>query len=422
MKIKFYLERKPSKSGESAIWCYVRENKESIYLNTGQRIKPELWDKEKQSGNLRLTRDNIIKADLKSLNHYLEVFNTKIWDIERLIRSNHPDAGFTVIVDAIKRHFNKKREGLFDIFDEFLKIKEPEVSKQAIFKFKRVKSLLEDYQKFYHDTLTFDKITPLFFSKFYTFLIANKNMINNTANKNIQFLKTFLIWANNNKYTDNSSYKSFRSKSEQNEVIYLTEDELIKLYNLKLDEDKFKRDRDRLLRVRDIFVFQCFTGVRYSDIENISREDISGATWKVRTKKTHQIIEIPLNSYALSILAKYSEFPQPLPVISNQKMNVYLKELCEKAEIKSLVKTVKYKGNERIEEIYEKFKVVGTHTARRTFISLSLRKGMKPDVIMAITGHTTYRMMQRYLKIADEHKREEMDKTWGSSLYLIESK
>jgi integrase len=72
-----------------------------------------------------------------------------------------------------------------------------------------------------------------------------------------------------------------------------------------------------------------------------------------------------------------------------------------------------------IETTYKKFEVVGTHTARRTFISLSLQKGMKPDVSMDITGHTTYRMMQKDLKIADEHKRGETDKIWGSSLRII---
>jgi len=411
MKVKFYPERKPSKSGECSLWCYVRENKETIYLNTGQKVNPDLWDNKLQRANPRLTRDNIIKGSLKSLNQYLNAFESKIFDIERIIRSKQQDIPFNTIADSIKRQFDKKKVGLFDIYDEFVKIKRQEVSKQAIFKFMRVKSLLEDYQKLNHEQLSFDKITPLFFSKFYSFLIENKNMINNTANKNIQFLKTFLIWANNNSYTDNSSYKVFKSKSESNEVIYLTESELMKLYNLQIEEDRLKR-------VRDIFVFQCFTGVRYSDIQNISREDIKNSTWNVRTQKTHQIIEIPLNSFALSILARYNEFPQPLPIISNQKMNDYLKELCKKAEINERVKTVKYKGSERIETSYKKYEVIGTHTARRTFISLSLQKGMKPDVIMAITGHTTYRMMQRYLKIADEHKREEMDKVWGSSLRI----
>ena len=408
MKVNFYLNR------QSAIYCYVREYKNTFTLNTGQSVKPDFWDTDTQRANLRQTRDNIIKGSLKGLNQYLNAFESKILDIERVIRSKQPDAGFNVIVDAIKRQFDKKKAGLFDIYDEFLKIKRQEVSKQAIFKFKRVEALLKDYQKINHENLDFDKITPLFFSKFYSFLIENRNMLNNTANKNIQFLKTFLIWANTNGYTENSSYKAFKSKSEANEVIYLTELELMKLYSLQLKDE-------RLSRVRDIFVFQCFTCVRYSDIQNISREDIRNSTWKVRTQKTHQIIEIPLNNYALSILARYSEFPKPLPVISNQKMNDYLKELCKVAGIDDTVKTVKYKGSDRIETTYKKYEVIGTHTARRTFVSLSLQKGMKPENIMAITGHTTYRMMQKYLKIDYGHLRDEMDKVWGSSLRIAKA-
>ena len=409
MKINFYLDSKTTKNYKSTIWCYVREYTNTLTINTGEQVDPNLWDKNLQRGNPRKTKDKIIKGSISSLNQYLNSFESKIFDVVRSVRSKEFNAGFSKVAEGIKKEFDKRETGLFSVYDEFLTVKRHEVTKASLSKLQRVKSLLEDYQKSQKEKLNFEKITPTFFSKFYSFLIDNKNLINNTANKNIQFLKTFLIWANNNNYTENSSYKTFRGKSEQNDVIFLTEDELMTLYNLQLDEERLKR-------IRDLFVFQCFTGVRYSDIQNISREDILGPTWKVRTQKTHQVIEIPLNSYALSILAKYSDYPQPLPVISNQKMNAYLKELCEIAKIDEPVKLVKYQGNQRIETTHKKFEIIGTHTARRTFISLSLQKGMKPDVIMAITGHTTYRMMQRYLKIADEHKREEMDKTWGSPL------
>ena len=169
-----------------------------------------------------------------------------------------------------------------------------------------------------------------------------------------------MIWANNNSYTNNSSYKSFKSKSEQNDVIYLNEDELTSLYNLTKEDlvrydieyekekpEKTKGDNSKkikklnpevLLRIRDLFCFQCFTGVRYSDIQNISREDIKGSNWNFRAQKTHQSLGIPLNSYALSILARYNDYLQPLPIISNQKMNEYLKILCKKAKIDEPVK------------------------------------------------------------------------------------
>jgi integrase len=279
-------------------------------------------------------------------------------------------------------------------------------------KYERLRSLLFEYEKNSREKLRFDNISPLFFEKFYSFLIDKKKLLNNSAHKTIQFFKSFLIWSNTNNFTDNTSYKTFKSKSEQNEVIYLTEQELMALYNMKLDSD-------RLGRVRDLFVFQCFTGVRFSDIENLSRDDIKGSTWNLRTQKTKDIIQIPLSGFALSILAKYGDWEKPLPVISNQKMNMYLKELCKKAKINDTVKIVQYRGKERIEKTFKKYEIIGSHTARRTFISLSLQKGMKPDVIMAITGHKTYRMMQKYLKIADETKRDEMDKVWGSSLRVV---
>ena len=174
---------------------------------------------------------------------------------------------------------------------------------------------------------------------------------------------------------------------------------------------------DRLAKVRDVFLFQCFTGQRYSDILSLNKKDVKNGTWHLRQQKTNNIIQIPLNKYAISILAKYSDFK--LPVISNQKMNKYLKELCVLAKINDPVRIIKFKGSKRIEETKKKYEVIGTHTARRTFITLSLRKGMKPEVIMKITGHKSYKMFQKYLKIADDHTRKEMFEAWGNPLQKV---
>lgn len=408
MKIKFYLEKKVSKYGDTAIYCYVRELKKTLTLNTGERVKPEFWDSAHQRADIRKTRDNIQKKYLRDMNQYLDSYSNKIWEIVRDIRRKDPSAGFNKLSEAIKRAFERKENSLLDIYDEFL-LSKKHVSKASLQKLKRVGSLLKEYQDFNNEKLELDNINPAFFEKYYSFLIDNAGMINNTAHKTIQFLKSFFIWANVNHYTNNDSYKSFKIKSIPNEIVYLTEEELLTLYNLELDQERLKK-------VRDIFVFQCFTGVRYSDIQNISKDDIRNGTWHIITQKTRQSLQIPLNAFAISVLAKYSGAPKPLPTISNQKMNKYLKELCEIAGIKSNVKIVKFKGAERVEETYKKYEIIGTHTARRTFVSLSLQKGMKPDVIMAITGHKTYKMMQKYLKIADAHKRQEMDKIWGPAL------
>ncbi|MHA1988680.1 MAG: tyrosine-type recombinase/integrase [Promethearchaeota archaeon] len=413
MKVKFYLDsNKAVKAKERAIWCYIREYDQTLALNTGERIKPDLWDKTTQRANLRKTKDKILKGKLNGINQYLNIFENKVYEVTRSIRSKEFNSAFGIIADELKKQFNKRDTNFFAVYDEFLKIKRLNVAKPSLQKYERLQNLILEYEKFSKEKIRFDKITPIFFDKFFSFLVDQKQLLNNTAHKNIQFLKTFLIWANTNNFTDNTSHRTFKSKSEQNEVIYLSEEELMKLYNMKLENE-------RLSRVRDIFVFQCFTGVRFSDIENLSWDDIKNSTWNLRTEKTKDIIQIPLSSYALSILSRYKDWEKPLPVISNQKMNKYLKELCESAGINETVKIIQYKGTERIEKKYKKYEVIGSHTARRTFISLSLQKGMKPDVIMSITGHKTYRMMQKYLKIADEHKREEMDKVWGSPLRRV---
>ncbi len=345
------------------------------------------------------------------------------------------DAGnntsFDVIAEAIKNYFNKRDTGFFNVFDKFIKAKQSIYTAKHIYKFIRLRNLLEDLQAEEKEKISFIKITPAFFESFFSFLINNKGMLTNTANKQISFLKTFLIWANVNNHCNNNSYKSFRGKSETNEIIYLTEHELMTLYNITdkdlveyylpdKNENSKKPGLETLLRVRDLFCFQCFTGVRYGDIERISRDDIKGPVWRLRTQKTKQLLDIPLNDFAITILSKYQDYPQPLPVMSNQKVNEYLKELCKASGIDDTVKIVKYKGKEIEETVCKKYEVIASHTARRTFVSLSLQKGMKPENIMRITGHSSYRMMQKYLKIDYSHLREEMDKVWGSPLKLVE--
>jgi len=408
MQVRFYLERNKSVGKEKAIWLYLREKGNGWYFNTGEKVLLEYWDNNTQRTNLRKVKDKIAKGSFNILNQLLNGYESQVHQIIRAVKIKNLNANFEAITDELNKFFKKEDISFFSAYDDFIGSKKKVVSKDAIQKYERTQSLLREFEKTTKYQLTFEKINHSFFDKFYPFLIDG-GMINNSAYKTISFLKTFMIWANQRKLTDNIDYKHFKSKYEKNEVIFLTEDELMDLYNLDIK-------KERLQRVRDLFVFQCFTGVRYSDIQNISRENIKSSIWLVRTQKTRDLIEIPLSSYAIGVLAKYKDWSTPLPVISNQKMNKYIKELCEIAKINDPIKIVKYKGNKTEETTFKKYELIGTHTARRTFVSLSLQKGMRPEVVMAITGHTTYKMMQKYLKVADSTKRDEMDKTWGSPL------
>jgi integrase len=410
MKVSFYPDRSKSSNTVRTIWANIYEDRNKLLLNTHEKVDTKYWDKKTHRANIRKAKDPRLKGELNLLNRFLSSYEGKIHSIRLKMKTENPSIEFSEIENQIKIEFGKKSNTFYDIYNQFIIAKGAIVGKETIQKHKRLKTILGDFEKDTGYKVNFNSINKLFEDKFFSYLIEDKEMLNSTAHKTISFLKTFLIWAYDRKLNPNRDFRSFKGKTYENEVIFLTEEELMTLYNFKLDDD-------RLARVRDVFVFQCFTGPRYSDILSLKKEDIRAGTWNLRQQKTRNITQIPLNKYAISILAKYPD--NKLPVISNQKMNNYIKELCELAGIDETITIVKYRGNKRIEETKKKFEIIGTHTARRTFITLSLRKGMKPEVIMKITGHKSYKMFQKYLKIADDHTRKEMFEAWGEPLNQV---
>lgn len=143
----------------------------------------------------------------------------------------------------------------------------------------------------------------------------------------------------------------------------------------------------------------------------------------MRVAKTKDILRIPLNVYAKEILSKYFGFgnDKPLPSISSQKTNKHLKEICSLARIDEPVTVVTYRGAERIERTLPKYELVGTHTARRTFVILLLEKGMRPEIVMEITGHKDYRTFKKYIKISSNVKATEMNKAWSRKPSVAEA-
>jgi len=410
MKVSFYPDRSKSPNTVRTIWANIYEDRNKLLLNTHEKVDTKYWDKKSHRANIRKAKDPRLKGELNLLNRFLSSYEGKIHSIRLKMKTENPSIEFSEIENQIKIEFGKKSNTFYDIYNQFIIAKGAIVGKETIQKHKRLKTILGDFEKDTGYKVNFNSINKLFEDKFFSYLIEDKEMLNSTAHKTISFLKTFLIWAYDRKLNPNRDFRSFKGKTYENEVIFLTEEELMTLYNFKLDDD-------RLARVRDVFVFQCFTGPRYSDILSLKKEDIRAGTWNLRQQKTKNITQIPLNKYAISILSKYPD--NNLPVISNQKMNNYIKELCELAGIDETITIVKYRGNKRIEETKKKFEIIGTHTARRTFITLSLRKGMKPEVIMKITGHKSYKMFQKYLKIADDHTRKEMFEAWGEPLNQV---
>lgn len=243
------------------------------------------------------------------------------------------------------------------------------------------------------------------------FLRNQKNYMNSSVTKSLSLLKVVIRWAYRRGYHNNNKFETFKPKMKttQKKVIFLSKSELEKIESTNIPETKLY-----LYRVRDIFLFQCYSGLRYSDVANLKRCDVHDDYFEITTIKTCDSLRIELNKHSKEILDKYKMFDFPkgkaLPVISNQRMNEYVHELCKVAEINEPVRQTYYKGNDRIDIIRPKYELVGTHTGRRTFICNALAMGIPPQVVMKWTGHSGYKAMSPYIDVADELKASQMKK------------
>lgn len=223
----------------------------------------------------------------------------------------------------------------------------------------------------------------------------------NTIGKKIRTLKTFLNAA---KEEGKNSYEGYKSKkfvamTEEAETIYLNEEELTALYN-----EDFSNNQG-LERVRDLFLVGCWTGCRFSDIEQITPESISDGFIHLKQHKTGTKVVIPLHPVVTAILNKYKgKLPEP---ISNQKFNESLKKIAKQSKIKEKTHKAITKGGVKVSKSYEKWQLVCSHTARRSFATNLYKSGFPSISIMNITGHKTEESFLKYIKVTpDEHAKK----------------
>lgn len=245
--------------------------------------------------------------------------------------------------------------------------------------------------------------------------------INNiTIAKQLSTLKTLLRRAEDEyDISVNPKYRKFKNPHQRRdadfEVIALTEDEFNEIYNLDLSKDR------RLDQVRDIFCFACATGFRYGDLVQLRRQHIrkDNTIRMASSDKNGKIIDIPLTPISFAILEKYKDQHLPLPasttgtIISNQKLNDYIKEVGEKAKIDSPVEIVREYGTKKKAESFKKYELLSIHTGRKTFTTLSLEKGIPLQDVMSLTTHSTFKAVKRYINVTRERKRTVMAQAYG---------
>jgi len=389
-----------------------------IEFTTGYRIDSAKWDADKQrvkNGCSNKLKQSASEINASLLEYYTEIQSIfKRFEVEDVMPTPEQiKEVFNALRKPVSEEPKPKKEALpcdfFQVFDDFVEDcgRQNNWTDSTFEKFAAVKNHLTNFR----EGLTFEFFDERGLNDYVGYLRDVKEMRNTTIGKQLSFLKWFLRWAFKKGVHQNNAYDSYKPKlkSTQKKIIFLTWDELNRLREFKIPFNK-----QALERVRDVFLFQCFTGLRYSDVFNLRRSDIKGDHIEVTTVKTSDSLIIELNNHSKAILDKYKdvafEDDKVLPVITNQKMNDYLKELAEMAGIDEPIRQTYYKGNERIDEVTPKYALLGTHAGRRTFICNALALGIPPQVVMKWTGHSDYKAMKPYIDIADDIKANAMSK------------
>lgn len=411
----FLLDKEKDKS-DAKLRYRIRWGENIVAFNVGHRIDIDKWISDAQrcknntTHGVKKTHSSIINRDIQK---YQDICDTVFFYFEQ--QNIYPSS------DDFKNEFNqrlgkkvKPERTIFEYHAEFMTEQghESQWSDSTYKEHRTIQRRLKDFAP----KLEFEDLTQNGLSKFVDYLQTiqvnskKKGLKNSSIRKNLDNLKWFLRWATNKGYNKEMSFTTFQPKLKEvkNEIVYLTWEELIKVYNFKVPSIC-----PHLEEVRDVFCFCCFTSLRYSDVANLKRTNVFEDYIQVTTIKTYETLRIELNDYSKKILDKYKNETYKrnlaLPVISNQKMNDYLKELGELCCIDEPVSITYYKGGERYDETYKKYELLTTHCGRRTFISNAIMLGIAPEIVMKWTGHEDYRTMKPYIAIADKAKKDAMD-------------
>jgi len=379
-----------NKQGEASIYLRITVNGRRSEFSVKRKIKPKNWSSEKG-------RVNGSSPKKLTLNHYIDELESKAYDIHsKLVTKRKP---FTA--ELIKNKILNKKEAyksLLTIYNEHnIQIKELiglDYSYGAYRRHIRTQEHLAAFiKKEYKRNDIFVKEVDLkFITQFDHYLKIKKIGCQNTTTKYVTNLKKIMRIAFANNWVNKDPFYHWKAKWKKVERDVLTELELRSMIEKKLPIQ-------RLEQVRDLFVFCCFTGLAYVDVEKLSQDHIvlgtDGERWiKIKRSKTDTQSSIPLLPVAEKILTKYSEYAETsiegklLPVISNQKINAFLKEIALLCGIK---------------------KNLTFHLSRHTFATtVTLANGIPIESVSKMLGHNSLKTTQIYAKVIDNKLRDDM--------------
>lgn len=361
-----------------------------IRISTKLKIDANKWDKAKQKA-----KSSNYKSNGKFINRELVKHEAAL---EKAVQFYEQNKGFSPrnFITKYREYLNpgslSKSELKKVKFLEFFQRTYDNLKDNKHARYKSYGTTLNHLTKFFKRTRpTFEDIDLKFYREFGEYLL-NQNLSKNTISNHWKHIKAIMHDAQIKKLHDNAEYESFKRTREESDTIYLSEKELDAIYALKLKGTK--------ALARDYFLIGCYTGLRFSDWDQLNKSIIKDGMASIRATKTGELSTIPIHSRVKSILNKYDDGILPNK-LSIQTMNEYIKAIGLQAKITEKIETRITKGGKVVKSNDPKYKLMSTHTARRTFASILILNGVSPYLIMKITGHRTLSSFEKYVRIED---------------------
>ena len=389
LKIKMIAHKgKPNKSGRVPILMQLTIGQQTCHISTKQNILPEKWGDGKPIGHTR--EDQAITA-------VLEEIRTKAYNKFLQLQGQNINVTPERLKQALLGKDQVQPRGYVEIFDQWLveysKMVGITTSKRTLDKYILVRNRLQDYiaSQLGVKDISLEEVTPKFLSNFDNYLRVEYNMANNHAMKIRQKLRTIYKVAIDNGWVSKNPFSTVKIHFDPVERDVLTKSELTALIQTDMIFD-------RLEKMRDVFVFACFTGLAHCDVAGLTKENIitdeAGQVWlKTHRQKTSEVVDIPLLEIPQLIIKKYQSMKELngklLPTLTNSCSNLYLKEVAVRCGIN---------------------KTLTFHMARHTFATtVTLSNGVPIESVAKMLGHRNIRTTQIYAKVIKDKLAEDMN-------------
>lgn len=405
--ILFWADQKNAKNNEALVYARITVNQKRANISLKRRVPIKIWDskKNRSKGN---------SAEARQLNQYIDQTYTKIFQIYQDLMFQEK----LITAKLIKSHFvgdNEQAKTLQDLIAYHGEKIQNSLAKGTIRNFGVTENYLNRFLNQVKKTsdIYLKELDYKFLCDFENFLCnywpkGHPRALNqNTIMKHIQRLRKMVTLAYHMEWIDKDPFVRWKPVYEKKEREFLSENELSNMEN-------FNFSIERLDRVRDLFVFSCYTGISYIDIMNLTKDNLvlgmDGNNWIFTSRqKTKNSVKVPILEKAQEIINKYNKHPMTtvtgslLPQITNEKLNVYLKEVAHYVGIK---------------------KNLTFHMARHTFATtITLCNGVPIETVSKLLGHTKIATTQIYTRVIESKVsydmqvlRDKMNKTKTKSI------